>query len=289
MTYLRPATLKQALDIRRDDDVQVLAGGTDLFPAKTGEEAWGRYQPRTILDISALKELRDITRTDDHWRIGALATWSDVLNSPLPKAFNGLKLAAREVGGVQIQNRGTVAGNLCNASPAADGVPPLLTLDAEIELSSAHGQRRVQLDQFIDGYRHCVITPDELVTAILVPNLPGDARGHFRKLGTRRYLVISIAMVSAVIVAKESGSIAQARLALGSCSPVARRLTALEQDLIGQKITSSLGDIVAPTHLDGFEPIDDVRASAAYRLSAAEKLVAKTLDELGQAMAREQA
>ncbi len=148
-TFLRPRTLDEALaalaadaahpPVDPLDRLTPLAGATDFYPAATTRQAWFQPSPRAILDLSGLDELRGIGMTADGIRIGALATWSDMIAAPLPPAFDALRQAARQVGGVQIQNRGTLAGNLCNASPAADGAPPLLALDAAVELRCAAG------------------------------------------------------------------------------------------------------------------------------------------------------
>src|SRR5262249_31033117 len=158
-------------------------------------------------------------------------------------SFDALKSAAREVGSIQIQNRGTVAGNLCNASPAADGVPPLLALDAEVELSSREGSRRLSLADFFVGYRKTQRQPNELLTNIWVPRALEEARSVFSKLGARRYLVISISMIAAVILIKER-RIAVARIVVGSCSVNAQRLIALERDLAGANIDDDLDALV---------------------------------------------
>jgi CO/xanthine dehydrogenase FAD-binding subunit len=199
-----------------------------------------------------------------------------VIRAPLPRAFDALKAAAREVGSVQIQNRATVAGNLCNASPAADGVPPLLALDAEVELLSARGERRVLLSSFITGNRKTVREASEIVTAILVPRRI-EGPSAFLKLGARRYLVISIAMVAAIIETDAEGRLAQARVAVGSCSPVARRLSQLERELVGAGL-DEVGARVEPRHLDPLSPIDDLRGTAAYRRDTARTLVARALE-----------
>ena len=188
--YLRPTVLAEALGVLAARRPAILAGGTDFYPACVG-----RPLPDEVLDLGAIAELRGIREDADGWRIGALVTWSEILERPLPRGFDCLKQAAREVGGVQIQNCGTVAGNLCNASPAADGVPALLALDASVELASARGRRELSLGDFVLGSRRTACAPDELVTAVLVPKLAADAQSVFLKLGTRRYLVISIAMV----------------------------------------------------------------------------------------------
>jgi xanthine dehydrogenase small subunit len=192
-----------------------------------------------VLDISAVRDLRRIAEQPEGWRIGALTTWSDLIRAELPPLFDGLKLAPREVGGVQIQNRGTLAGNICTASPAGDGAPNLLALDVGIELASRHGRRVVPIDTFIDGYRHTQCRADEIVTAILVPKRSSATRSHFLKLGARKYLVISIVMVAGVIEVNGGGRIAAARLAIGSCSAIPQRLHALETALTAQPSASA--------------------------------------------------
>jgi CO/xanthine dehydrogenase FAD-binding subunit len=274
--YLRPRSVSEALDALRDGRPTILAGGTDYYPARVG-----RAPVDDILDLSGLDALRGIEARDGQWRIGALATWSELLRADLPPAFDGLKRAAREVGGMQIQNTGTVCGNLCNASPAADGVPPLLTLDATVELSSADGVERVALEQFITGNRRTTRRPDQLVTAILVPAPADGARGHFLKLGARRYLVISIVMVAATIETDADGGVRAARVAVGACAPVARRLPALEAALVGRRVDERLGAAAEAAHLAPLSPIDDIRASAAYRHDAALTLVQRCLAGLG--------
>src|SRR5262249_10550441 len=134
--YFRPETVEQAVLLLRTEGCQILSGGTDFYPA-LGD----RPLPERVVDISRLDELRGVSVEARYTRIGGLTTWTEIIRANLPPAFDGLKSAAREVGSVQIQNRGTVAGNLCNASPAADGIPPLLALDAAVELRSAFSAR----------------------------------------------------------------------------------------------------------------------------------------------------
>jgi xanthine dehydrogenase small subunit len=279
VNYYRPASLDEALAIRAAEDVMVLAGGTDVYPAKAARAGWGDMRHKDLLDIGRLADLRGISEQDMCWRIGALTTWTDLIRADLPAYFDGTKRAAREVGGVQIQNRGTVAGNICTASPAADGIPNLLALDASVELASAKGRRLVPMADFIDGYRHTVCRPDEIVTAILVPKPREGARGHFLKLGARKYLVISIVMAAGVMEIDAAGRITAARLAIGACSAVPRRLPALEAALAGQPMKAAV-DLVAAPHLASLAPIDDIRASGAYRRHAALALTRDLLSEL---------
>ncbi|TSD85933.1 xanthine dehydrogenase family protein subunit M [Mycobacterium sp. KBS0706] len=271
--YLRPGTLDEAVAALSAPGGRILAGGTDIFPA-----AGDRPLAGPIIDISRLAELDGIVLGDDRIRIGARTSWSSIIATPLPRCFDALKAAAREVGSIQIQNLGTIAGNLCNASPAADGVPPLLALDAAVELRSCAGTRTLPLSDFIAGNRRTARRDDEIVTAVTVPRTIDAGASTFLKLGARRYLVISIAMVAAVVEAGADGRVAQARIAVGSCSAVAQRLSALEQALVGAPVQPGLGALARPEHLAPLSPIDDVRASAAYRLDAALTLVRRALD-----------
>jgi N-methylhydantoinase B len=270
--YFRPSSLAEALVIRARQPVTVLAGGTDIYPARANRVGWGDMRRDDILDISAIAELKGITEEPGSFRFGALATWTDMRDAPLPPAFAGYRKAARDIGGAQVQNRGTLVGNICTASPAGDGIPCLLSLDAEVELGSPRGRRVVPIARFIDGYRHTVCAADELVTAILVPKPPVHARGDFVKLGARRYLVISIVMAAAVLAADAAGSIAHARVAVGACSAVAQTLPELEQTLVGQPLAAA-PDLVAAGHFAPLSPIDDVRASGAFRTAAAVEVV----------------
>lgn len=270
--YLRPASLNEALHALAAGPLQVLAGGTDFFPARTSVPIAG-----SILDISAVPGLAGIHIEDDVLRIGATTTWSTLVRASLPTQLHGLQAAAREVGGIQVQNTGTIAGNLCNASPAADGIPALMALDAKVELTSLHGTRRLTVQDFLLGSRKTARAENELVTAILIPHRP-SARSGFLKLGHRRYLVISIVMVS-VVIEIDDACISHAAIAVGSCSAVARRLLSLEKKLIGQPANHALANLVSHDDLAGLTPIDDVRGSSAYRFDAALTLVRRAIAE----------
>jgi N-methylhydantoinase B len=213
-----------------------------VYPARTQAAAWGATPDGALLDLTGIAALRGLARDGDRWRIGALTTWSVLRDAPPAPGFTALAEAAAQVGGRQIQARGTIGGNLCNASPAADGVPPLLVLDASLELASPRGTRVLALRDFVLGNRRTARAPDEILTAILVPAAMAEAPSVFLKLGARRHLVISIVMVAAST---------HGRIAIGSCSEVARLWE------------------------EGVAPIDDVRATAAYRQAAAAELVAR--------------
>ncbi len=273
MAYHRPTDLAQALDILATTEVRILAGGTDVFAAHTGRELRG-----DILDISGITKLGGISRTDDGWRIGATATWSDVASATLPAALRTLQQAARMVGSLQIQNSATVAGNLCNASPAADGVPPLLVLDAVVEIASRQGVRQLPLPEFIQGVRDTALQAGEIITAIHVPQAAVQGTSAFQKLGARKYLVISICMVAARVELSD-GMISKAAISVGSCSPVARRLPALEAALVGCRIDNPTAwqDVLEQSFETMLAPIADIRADAGYRTSAAVEMIQRAI------------
>jgi CO/xanthine dehydrogenase FAD-binding subunit len=270
--YLKPKTLSEAVYVLATSGGQILAGGTDFYPALGDALPQG-----DVVDITSLREIRGIVIEDEYIRIGGLTTWTEIVRIPLPRCFDALKAAAREIGSVQIQNRGTVAGNLCNASPAADGVPPLLALEAEVELASAAGKRRLALAEFITGNRKTERRTDEILSAVLIPRRIEHAASAFSKLGARRYLVISISMVAAVLDVNAFGRVAEARVVVGSCSATARRLHDLERDLVGQSAKADIVGLVRAEHIAALSPINDVRATAGYRRDASLTLVRRTL------------
>jgi CO/xanthine dehydrogenase FAD-binding subunit len=268
MNYYMPKSLPKALSYLANGNAFVIAGGTDFFPSLDS-----RPVPSKLLDLSDINELRGISHQNNRWRFGATTTWTDIVNAELPKCFDGLKACALEVGSLQIQNAGTIAGNLCNASPAADGVPSLLTLDATVELSSLNGVREVALSDFITGVRSIDLHDDELVTAVYVPDFPFNSMGSFLKLGSRKYLVISIVMVGAVISVDADQRISDAKVAVGSCSAIADRLPDLEAVLLGKSaLEISCNADIWGAHLGPLTPIADVRGSVEFRLDAAQEL-----------------
>lgn len=246
--YVRPRELRAALEVLAGRACQVIAGGTDILPARAHAAAWGAPREADVLDITGIEGLCGISSGPEGWRIGAATRWAALRDADLPPGFDALREAARQVGGRQVQARATLGGNLCNASPAADGVPPLLMLDAEVELASLRGVRRLGLAEFILGNRRTARAKDELLVAIHVPEVMARSPSVFLKLGSRAHLVISIVMVAAN---------AAGRVAVGSCSEVARLLDR-----------------------GGLAPIDDVRATADYRRAAAAELVARARERL---------
>ncbi|KPQ05878.1 MAG: putative aerobic-type carbon monoxide dehydrogenase, middle subunit [Rhodobacteraceae bacterium HLUCCA12] len=269
--FLRPRSIPEALAaLAQAPDLRIVAGGTDVYPSLG--DAVGRAP---LLDITGIAAMRGVELGADGLRIGALATWSDVQRADLPPAYAALQLAGREVGSPQIQNAGTVAGNICNASPAADGTAALMALDAEVELAGPDGTRRVALSQFVTGVRKVALNPGEFVVAVHVPRASG--RSSFLKLGARRYLVISITMVAALIERAQDGTIARAAIAVGSCSPVAQRLGELEARLVGLP-ARDIGNAMRAEDFAQLAPISDVRADADYRMNAVPVLVRRCLE-----------
>lgn len=267
--YARPQTLEEAAVILRGGPRMVLAGGTDLYP-QAGQTLGG-----AVLDLTAIRDLTGFDASDG-LRIGACTTWTQIAEANLPPSCHALQQAARQVGGRQIQNVGTIGGNLCNASPAADGVPPLLVLDADVELLGPSGRRSLPLGEFLQGPRQTARQENEIMTAVILPAASLSGQSGFVKLGARAYLVISIAMVAARITVAE-GKIIAAAVAVGACSGTARRLGALEVKLIGQTVGSAISAISETEIAAALAPISDVRATADYRMAAACDLIRTAL------------
>lgn len=274
-SYLRPTTLSDALHALSEKKSTIIAGGTDFYPARVGKPL-----DEDVLDVTAIESLRAIKDGGDHYVIGATTTWTDLIREDLPDWFRAMKLAAKEVGGVQIQNAGTIVGNVCNASPAADGAPGLLALDASVVLASLSGERIIPITEFVLGNRSTARKPDEIVVGLRIPKCREGAKSTFLKLGARKYLVISIVMVSAMLEVSAEGMVDRCRVAVGSCSEVATRLHDLETKLRGMPADDRLAGLITTDHLTPLSPIGDVRGSAGYRRDAALTLVRRAIDEL---------
>ena len=264
--FARPSTMAEAVAALAAGG-RVLAGGTDLYPAGFSGPA---------VDVTAVAEMQGVRLGPRELRIGAAATWAEVAVASLPAGARALQQAAGLVGGWQIQNAGTVGGNLCNASPAADGVPPLLAMGAEVEIAGPSGLRRMSLAAFLLGPRRVALAPGEVLVAVVVPSAGHSGVSRFLKLGARAHLVISIAMVAVRIVARE-GRVAEACVAVGACSPVAVRLAAVERALEGVRLVEAAHVAV---DVSALAPLDDIRATAAYRREAAAELVRRAVAEV---------
>jgi CO/xanthine dehydrogenase FAD-binding subunit len=274
-SYVAPTRLAEALEALRSAPRVIVAGATDHYPARVG-----RVSDEDVLDISRVADLGRLGDDETGWWIPASTTWSDVRRAPLPPLLDGLKEAAATIGGVQIQNRGTVVGNVANASPAADGVATLMALEASVELASIRGRRRVPVGSFVTGNRTTLREPDELITGLHVPRPLGEARSAFEKLGSRTSLIISIVMTAGLLVRDREGRVSDARIVVGACSPVAVRIRTLEARLRGRPCDVSLADVPEPTDLLVLAPIDDIRGTTDYRADAALTLVRRLLGRL---------
>lgn len=273
MSYVRPQSLSEAV-AHAARGARVLAGGTDIYPLTPEQDLAG-----PVVDIAGLPGMRGMSSSPVGLRIGACTTWADVATADLPPGLAALAVAARQVGGRQIQTAGTVGGNLCKASPAADGVPPLLACDAEVELAGPAGTRRLALAGFLTGPRRTALGPGEVLVAVHLPAAGLAGRSTFMKLGARAYLVISIVMVSVRLVVA-GGVVEKAAVAVGSAAPTARRLPLVERALQGVPVARA-GDAVCDADVAaGLAPIDDIRATAAFRLKAAAVLVRRALAEV---------
>jgi CO/xanthine dehydrogenase FAD-binding subunit len=280
-----PQGLEAALAALAAGGWQVLAGGTDFYPARGGRPV---IEP--LLDICGLDELQGIAPThlpdgSPAWRLGAATTWRQVAEAVARQpALTALAQAAVEVGGAQIQNQGTLGGNLCNASPAADGVPVLLALDAQVELAGRDGRRLLPLADFVLGPRRTARRPDELMLAVWLPRRSEAARSRFVKLGHRRYLVIAIIMAALAFDFDAEDRLSVCGLAVGAAGPVACRLSVIEAGLLGTpraRLPGRMRELLThPAALAPLSPIDDLRGSAAYRLQAARELVARLVVDL---------
>lgn len=271
MDYARPRTLSEALRLSAEGGWRVLAGGTDLYPGA------GTRLEGPVLDVTGVEGLCGIG-VGGGLRIGAATPWAKVAAAELPPAARALQQAARLVGGRQVQVAGTIGGNLCNASPAADGVPPLLALAAEVELVSTLGARRLPLAEFLLGPRRTALQPGEILAAVLIPEAALHGRSAFVKLGARSKLVISIAMVAARVELL-AGRVVGAAVAVGACSAVAVRLPVVEAALLDAPSGDAVDRVRAEDVTAALAPIDDVRATADYRRKAAADLVRRAVAE----------
>lgn len=277
--FLAPDRLEQALQALANPSERpvVLAGGTDLWPQWTGGLT---PRPERVLSLHRLRELRTIELVEDQGvlRIGAGCTHGDLVRSELVRqACPAVAEAAATIGAVQIQNRGTVGGNLVNGSPAADLPPPLAAAGAEVELASVDGPRCVALERFYTGYRALDRRPDELLVAVRVPALPAGAHERFTKVGTRRAQAIS-KVVGACRLELADGAIARAGIAFGSVAPIVLRLHALEQWLVGRAPDARTAAEAETRAAAAVQPIDDLRSSADYRRYVVGRLVRRWIE-----------
>jgi CO/xanthine dehydrogenase FAD-binding subunit len=268
-----PQSVREALETmaREPGEWRPFAGGTDLMVLLDA----GKLPPARYLSLWQLRELRGITIADDAIRIGALTTYSDVLRSPALQAECPLLCrAASETGGVATQNRGTIGGNIANASPAADTPPALLVYDAVLELMSVRGTRQVAYDRFHHGYKKMDLASDELIASIRVIRGRGGWRHGWRKVGTRRAQAISkVCFASALDLDTSTSIVRDVRIAFGSVAPTVVRAVRAEAALRGQPLADDTIGAACDALTTDIAPIDDLRSTAEYRLRVAKNLL----------------
>lgn len=270
-----PNTLSEAYAVltERGSGLKIIAGGTDLMVLMNAHQ----LDAREFLDIWRVDELRGISDEDGAIRIGALTTYTEIIRSELAQRHvPALVAASRTIGAIQIQNRGTLGGNVVNASPAGDSLPVLAAYDAVVEIGSSRGLRAVPLNDFHTGYRRSVLEPDELVLAVRIPKLEIAERDFFWKVGTRRAQAISKTVLAArarvINTVVESISIS-----VGSVAPTVIRARKTEQLLTGSKLTSELIDQARRTISEEIAPITDLRSTEHYRRTVTGNVLAKFL------------
>ena len=273
-----PRSLADALDaLGKGGDAAAapLAGGTNLIVDLRAK----RERPDRIVGLGEVAELKGMEFGEDRISIGGATTVSDLLHSPeIAEAAPSLAESARSFAGLMVRNTATVAGNIACGSPAADLVPPLLSLDAEVTLTSATATRTVPLDEYFLGYRRDVRRPDELITRISWPRLPASSVNTFYKLARRKGDAITVTGVAVTIVAA-GGICTRARIALGAVAPVVLRAKEAERGLEGRALTPAAIDEAAAAAARAASPIDDLRASAEYRLHTVEALVRRLVSQ----------
>lgn len=276
--WIAPSSLNEALDARhRHPNYVVMAGGTDWMVVASSQP-----EPAGVIDLFGLKALVGISEMEGAVRIGAATTYSEILRSEVVHyRFPILRAACREVGALQIQERGTIGGNIATSSPVGDTLPVLLALDATIELGSVRaGTRLVPYSSFCTGYRKTAMAPDELITAVRLPANTDQLRQKWRKVGTRRAQAISKVMFAGALRLDGAGRVAHARLAFGAVSDRPIRVTAAEQLMLAEKPDAGLASRVAETVAQSLKPIDDVRSTADYRRAVASQLARAFIEDI---------
>jgi CO/xanthine dehydrogenase FAD-binding subunit len=277
--YIKPKSMDEALDLLAESnngDVKVYAGGTDVMPRLKSRLI---QTPRVLIDLKGIPDLDYIENDEkDGLRIGALATISSVAHSPLVKEnFGMLSQSAGSIASTQVQNRGTIVGNICNAVPSADSAPALLCLGAKLSCVSSRGERTIDIEDFFTGPNQTALNPDELVKEIRIPSMPLQGKGTYIKLSPRSRMDLAVVGVGAMVV-QDKGLIQDVRIALGAVAPTPMRAKRAEDVLKGEKVHAETVLKAAETASAEAKPIDDHRASAEYRRMMVEALVKRALN-----------
>lgn len=276
----RPDSYRQALELLAEEgkNAKLLAGGTDLMIQLRS----GQVTQKRLIDISRLDELKYVRVHENVIHIGALTTLSQCVSSPIVQKYAPILLeAVTAMGSFQTRNIGTIGGNIANASPAGDTIPPLYVLDGRIVMTSANGERTVSLTRFFRGPGNTVLTPCEMVKEILVRPMKPDEIGFFRKVGLRGAHAISLASVAAWLKRGRSDSVfTDARIALGAVGPTVMRPKSSETLVKEAPLTKDRLTLIADKAASECTPISDVRATAAYRRAIVAALVYQGLSEV---------
>jgi xanthine dehydrogenase FAD-binding subunit len=276
---LTPQTLDEALNVlqQRRAGLRIIAGGSDVIVQLRD----GVMKAESLLNILPLKELRFIRTKDDRIHIGSLATYSDIIDSRLMREHAWVLVsAAKQIGAVQLQNTATLGGNLGNASPAGDSLPPLYALDARVVTRSKAGQREIPIEQFFVSYRKTALRPDELIEEVHFRAMNSKDSGAYVKLGLREANAISIVDVAVVLRGRDTNnSFAEAKVALGAVAPVITRARKSEKALERKPLNEKTLWEAATYAIEDASPIDDIRGSAEYRKNVVASLVYQALNE----------
>jgi CO/xanthine dehydrogenase FAD-binding subunit len=278
--YVKPKSVEEALkllDESYDGKVKVFAGGTDLIPKLKGRLV---KAPEMLMDLKGISELAYLENEERaHLRIGALATISEVANAPfVKKGFPMLSQAAKAIASTQVQNRGTIVGNICNAVPSADSAPALLCLGAEVICLSKRGERAIKMADFFTGPNKTVVGLTEMVKEIRIPTMPERSNGVYIKLSPRSKMDLAVVGVG-VMVVRKGGVFEDVKIGLGAVAPTPIRARNAEGVLAGAKISDEVIERAARLASEESKPIDDHRASAEYRRMMVEVLVRRAIHQ----------
>ncbi len=281
--YIAPGSLEDLLTVLHQygEEARIIAGGTDLIP----QLRLGKLKPGVLIDPHHLS-LDEISETNESIHLGALVTHTQTLTSPLLRqAYPALVSACRQVGAPPVRNRGTLAGNLANASPAADSALPLLVYDARVVASRISAERLLPLDEFYLSPGQTQLSSDEFIREIKLPKMPPRTMAVFLKLGNRQAMAIAVASIAVRLSLDETGKVSQARVALGSVAPTPLRAYQAETILQAHPLNETTIRLAAQAARRAACPISDLRASAEYRSKMMEVLTHRALDILSSRIA----
>jgi carbon-monoxide dehydrogenase medium subunit len=274
--FIRPNSLGELINTLDKTGGKIVAGGTDVIPRMRND----LFSASVLVDASDVSELSFIEKVDDQISIGALTTHQEIVNSSLLQSeIPALVTAAESVGCIQTRHRGTLGGNIANASPAADTVPPLMAFDAKVQLLRKEGERSVPLNEFLVGPGETSLEAGELIHRITFSRLSGTWGAAFQKMGKRKGMTIAVVSVAVAVVLGSSGIVQDAKIALGSVATTVIRSPGAEKRLIGTEAGSGVIQDAANAVIEDISPITDVRSTAQYRGCASQVLTRRALEE----------